>query len=1331
MKKLFNFLMVIVILSVYFIPFTYIHVEALSISSFTFDTSRNACRVDGDNQLSFEVAAARNDGEYYNVSCHASYAEAETAMEAYSSTAIDVAVVIETKLVGANAVSTIVNAAYGVVDLATKGSASYNTTLTTDEENGFNNYINGYYGNDAALLDADVTIINTEVGDYFTVNATAVNIRTNYNTNAEVIGTVTNGETRQYYETYEGPTYTWYKIGEDMWVANQGTWLSEYSGTNYETSSKIKIKISGYEGWVNQYESGKLSYEIIPISQVDLETYYGKNDDDELFHKFRYYVTSSGYLEIGPGLSFMEVGTKYYSFDSNYFYTDYTLMIDDYKNGVFDNSVNASNAYFNYYMYLPNRNQSGYTADDINLLIENRGYTEKPDADTTYVNSSGSFTTTLPSNMSVLVGEGASFIASQNLYGVNAFQTFSLAINESGWGRSSIAVAKNNIFGHGAYDSNPFVGATTYDTIADSIAEHASTYVTNYSDPTSSLYYGGHYGNKSSGMNIRYASDPYWGEKQAANYYNNDNTYGLNEYESSILGIKTISSSVRIRKEPTTDSSYIYELNNKTYDVANIPVNVIDVIHGEDVYNDGNDVWYKIQTDPSLDENQNMDSSSLYNWDYSVGYIHSSLVYVEKAVISASDLRVIRSSSPNYLEGVVAYDSNDGIISNSVIVDSSNVNVNVEGTYPLFYNVVNSNGKSTTKVVGVVVYGNSIPSISASDSSVLANTEFDPLLNVSAIDEEDGDITSSIIVNDSGFDNTTPGPYTIGYSVTDVDGNTTDKVVTVTVLSNEVPIIIKDDFTVIQAGSYDFYENMTASDTEDGDLTSSVVAESATFDIHTPGTYPIEYTVTDSNGNTTTHSVTVTVESNGLPVITATNKSTPKNIEIDLLENVIADDYEDGDVTSLVTIFESNVDFTTEGTYEVTYQVIDSDSNEGYRVISVIITSNNNPSISANDIHITINEELTLSNYYSASDIEDGDITEDIIVSGTYDNTTAGTYPITYTVIDADGNEVTKTINLIVEESYTEQEGDFYFDSFTFNEDTDAFNFTGYLTIYGIDNTLEANINYDLILDDNNSDKIYVYDLESMTSNYPFDIISYDGYDFSDAWFTGEVDFSSAPQGDYTIYIRARSSEYETLRVVSNTFLNDMTKRATSDTGRGYQLRTDYYIKSLPLELFIRDEGIISTSSNPTETNMFNFYETIGFDDGRLNIYGGSYSVGVNLSASTDIDRYIILENQESFERLTSSNIGAVDNGPAAITLRYSDGFSKTRAWFNGGIDITSLEVGTYTIYINTQTSDSNDYGELNDIFLRNIVQSYEFDGKTATLAVNQDERFRIELRIE
>ena len=208
--------------------------------------------------------------------------------------------------------------------------------------------------------------------------------------------------------------------------------------------------------------------------------------------------------------------------------------------------------YYNYYEYLPTRTKTHYNTENLNSYI---GYDSKINRSDYYQlvyddiaqkykwTSYGSWSS-FPTNQSMLYGEGESFITSQEQYGVNAAQTLALAINESGWGRSYMAVREYNIFGHGAFDSAPDEYAASYESISAGIMAHAFNYIAkDYANPlTGSHYYGSHYGNKLSGNNVSYASDAYWGEKMAGNYYSLDKYFGFQDFsQRAVLGMKQTS----------------------------------------------------------------------------------------------------------------------------------------------------------------------------------------------------------------------------------------------------------------------------------------------------------------------------------------------------------------------------------------------------------------------------------------------------------------------------------------------------------------------------------------------------------------------------------------------------------------------------------------------------------------------------------------------------------------------------------------------------------------------------------------------------------------------
>ena len=82
---------------------------------------------------------------------------------------------------------------------------------------------------------------------------------------------------------------------------------------------------------------------------------------------------------------------------------------------------------------------------------------------------------------------------------------------------------------------------------------------------------------------------------------------------------------------------------------------------------------------------------------------------------------------------------------------------------------------------------NNAPVINVTDSSIYVGDEFDALSGATsgvATDKEDGDLTSKIEVV-GNVDTTKAGKYTVTYKVTDSQGSTTTKTITVTVLEKE------------------------------------------------------------------------------------------------------------------------------------------------------------------------------------------------------------------------------------------------------------------------------------------------------------------------------------------------------------------------------------------------------------------------------------------------------------------------------------------------------------------------------------------------------------------
>lgn len=111
-----------------------------------------------------------------------------------------------------------------------------------------------------------------------------------------------------------------------------------------------------------------------------------------------------------------------------------------------------------------------------------------------------------------LAGLGNSYMNAEKSFGVSALYLAAHSIEESGWGTSAIAQAKHNLFGFGADDSNPFEDAMSFPSF-DACIQYVANFVkVNYLTPGGAFYHGP----TLRGMNVDYASDPYWASKIAA-----------------------------------------------------------------------------------------------------------------------------------------------------------------------------------------------------------------------------------------------------------------------------------------------------------------------------------------------------------------------------------------------------------------------------------------------------------------------------------------------------------------------------------------------------------------------------------------------------------------------------------------------------------------------------------------------------------------------------------------------------------------------------------------------------------------------------------------------
>ncbi|WP_300385210.1 glucosaminidase domain-containing protein, partial [Clostridium sp.] len=383
-----------------------------------------------------------------------------------------------------------------------------------------------------------------------------------------------------------------------------------------DNGRSAKILVSGCKGWINKNEE----MIVVPINQVTNPSYY--ISENGILKHFISSDLKKGYeyghtIEIGVAPSYLKSGVRYLSYDGNYFYNGINIaqglnnLISDLQNNTYSNSVNANNPNYTYFNYLPFRSETNYTAADLNKFInENTKFDSK------------------------LRNTGASFIEVQEKFGVNALLGLGIAINESGWGMSSISQNKNNIFGINAIDSNPGQSADSYATVKDSIYDFSKNIISRgYSDPTYWAYYGGLLGNKALGANVKYASDPFWAEKASSYAFladyslaNRDISY-LKDNDHYQLGIYTSNSEVR-----NFNGSLLYKVSDSFLpDVAYVGSSVI--------VTSTNNGLYEINPERNTSVNEG-GSNNKYHGNYNFndkGYVSTNAIRLVNTPISTGD----------------------------------------------------------------------------------------------------------------------------------------------------------------------------------------------------------------------------------------------------------------------------------------------------------------------------------------------------------------------------------------------------------------------------------------------------------------------------------------------------------------------------------------------------------------------------------------------------------------------------------------------------------------------------------------------------------------------
>ncbi|OUR98105.1 hypothetical protein A9Q86_13675 [Flavobacteriales bacterium 33_180_T64] len=547
-----------------------------------------------------------------------------------------------------------------------------------------------------------------------------------------------------------------------------------------------------------------------------------------------------------------------------------------------------------------------------------------------------------------------------------------------------------------------------------------------------------------------------------------------------------------------------------------------------------------------------------------------------------------------------------------------------------------------------------------------------------ATDNVDGDISANIVVGGDVVNTSVGGTYIVTYNVDDSAGNSAVEVTrTVNVIPDTtVPVISLIGASTLNLNVGDTYseQGATATDNIDGDLTSSIVT-TGTVNTSVAGTYLVNYNVDDSAGNSAvqvTRTVNVIPDTTA-PVITLNGASTI-NLNVGgtyTEQGATATDNIDGDITaSIVTT--GTVNTSVAGTYFVNYDVSDAAGNAAAQVtrtvnVSVIVdtTAPVIVLVGSATINLTTGDSYTEQGA-TATDNIDGDITANIVTTGTVNTSVAGTYFVNYNVSDAAGNaavEVTRTVN--VTDPSTGCTGGV--SSFPYTE--------------GFENTLGA-------WTQSSADDIdwTVNTGSTLSSN------------------TGP---SSASQGTYYVYVEASTPNYPSKRAILNSPCFDLTGLSTPTFDFDYHMYGATDMGTIDLEAS-NDEGATWVSIWNQSGNKGNAWLNASVD---LSSYaGGTVQLRFNRFVGSTWQADIAIDNINLSEPVAPTCSDGIQNGdetgvdcggsscaPCSTNdVVLHEGYFETGwdGWVDGGSDSfrysgTRSFEGSYSIRLRDDTSSS------------------------------------------
>ena len=336
------------------------------------------------------------------------------------------------------------------------------------------------------------------------------------------------------------------------------------------------------------------------------------------------------------------------------------------------------------------------------------------------------------------------------------------------------------------------------------------------------------------------------------------------------------------------------------------------------------------------------------------------------------------------------------------VVVTDDINVDVVGSYTVTFKATDENGNTATETRSFKVKDTTAPVITPDENNVYEMEVHGekPEFKATATDNYDEHI-EVVVTDDINVD--VVGSYTVTFTATDTNGNVAKETREFKVKDTTAPVITPDENNVYEMEVHGTKPEFKATATDNYDEHIEVVVTD-NINVDVVGTYTITFTATNTNGNVAKETREFKVKDTTAPVITPDENNVYEmevHGEKPEFKATATDNYDEH--IEVVVTDDINVDVV--GSYTVTFTATDTNGNVAKETREFKVKDTTAPVITPDENNVYEMEVHGTKPEFKATATDNYDEHIEVVVTDDINVDVVGSYTVTFTATDTNGNE--------------------------------------------------------------------------------------------------------------------------------------------------------------------------------------------------------------------------------------------------------------------------------------------------------------------------------------